>query len=169
MPYPRLMNGRRACTISHSSPGERTSTTSHGEAPPRPGKAPLRSVRDFARKQWPLRGSPADVGHRGERTSQGNTTRRSGIADRAQQNGELLRRPRPLAPASGDEVSALADALIRSPYSGWSRSRGHPIVRGDEALRPRPALLLLCTAPSSFAPTSMEPQVELAGVPSYAG
>src|SRR5512142_1280015 len=25
------------------------------------GKIPLRSVRDFARKEWPLRGSPADV------------------------------------------------------------------------------------------------------------
>jgi hypothetical protein len=61
----------------------------------------LRSVRDFARKEWPLRGSPADVGRRGERPSQGNTTWRSGVADRAQQSGELLRRPHPLAPAAG--------------------------------------------------------------------
>ena len=66
----------------------------------------LRSVRDFARKEWPLRGGPADVGRRGKRPSQGNTTSRSGVADRAQQSGELLRRPHPLAPAAGTRLCA---------------------------------------------------------------
>jgi hypothetical protein len=61
----------------------------------------LRSVRDFARKEWPPPGAVRLTSDVGVPRSQATTTWRSGIADRARQSGELFRRLHPLAPAAG--------------------------------------------------------------------
>ncbi len=74
----------------------------------------LRSVRDFARKEWPLRGS---------------TTSRSAIADRRHLSGGTSAGGHALWSQTG-RGSATATVLIRSPYSCWlQRREWHPIVR----------------------------------------
>jgi hypothetical protein len=67
----------------------------------------LRSVRDFARKEWPLRGS---------------TTSRSAIADRSHPKAAHPPLAAPFGP-SWDEASATATVLICSPYSCWLQHR----------------------------------------------
>ena len=67
----------------------------------------LRSVRDFARKEWPLRGS---------------TATRSAIADRRHPSGRHHPLAAPFGPRWGRGICE-ATVLIRSPYSCWLQRR----------------------------------------------
>ena len=57
MPFRWTINPYRGCqhSCSYCQSGETPILMADGRT------KPLRSVRDFARKEWPLRGSPADV------------------------------------------------------------------------------------------------------------
>ena len=87
-------------------------------------KASLRSVRDFARKEWPLRGS---------------TTSRSAIADRRHLSGGTSAGGHALWSQTG-RGSATATVLIRSPYSCWLQCREWAPYspQGTRYLRPLP-------------------------------
>jgi hypothetical protein len=84
----------------------------------------LRPVRDFARKEWPLRGS---------------TTSRSAIADRRHLSGGTSAGGHALWSQTG-RGSATATVLIRSPYSCWLQRREWAPYspQGTRHLRPLP-------------------------------
>jgi hypothetical protein len=116
-PDNRLGTSRRPVTTAR---GSSVRSSELQPSPPAPGivkldayvqnpaaKRSLRSVRDFARKEWPLRGG---------------TTSRSAIADRRHLSCGT--------PAGGHALwsqtrrgSATATVLIRSPYSCWLQRR----------------------------------------------
>jgi hypothetical protein len=103
-------------------------------------KASLRSVRDFARKEWPLRGS---------------TTSRSAIADRRHLSGGTSAGGHALWSQTG-RGSATATVVIRSPYSCWLQRREWAPYspQGTRHLRPLPAPPPVCIRRCPAIPTS---------------
>jgi len=76
----------------------------------------LRSVRDFARKEWPLRGS---------------LTSRSGIADRSHQSGRNGAPTPPFGPRSGTRhLRRSASWPLAVFVLAIAPGSGHPIVHG---------------------------------------
>ncbi len=100
----------------------------------------LRSVRDFARKEWPLRGS---------------TTSRSAIADRRHLSGGTSASGHALWSQTG-RGSATATVLIRSPYSCWLQRREWAPYspQGTRHLRRYPAPPPVCIRRCPAIPTS---------------